>query len=39
MMLILDIMNKTLDWKSIYKKIEKIAESNLRNKKFFEYYS
>lgn len=32
-------MNTTLDWKSIYKNIEKIAEANLRNKKFYEYYS
>lgn len=34
-----EIMNKTLDWKTIYKNIEKVAESNLRNKKFYEYYS
>lgn len=39
MILIQEIMNKTLDWKTIYKNIEKIAESNLRNKKFYEYYS
>ena len=32
-------MNKTLDWKNIYKNIEKIAEGNLRNKKFYEYYT
>lgn len=39
MEMIQEIMNKTLDWKNIYKNIEKIAESNLRNKKFYEYYS
>jgi hypothetical protein len=32
-------MNKTLDSKNIYKYIEKIAQSNLRNKKFYEYYT
>lgn len=34
-----DLMNKTFDWKQIYRDFEKAAESNLRNKKFFEYYS
>lgn len=39
MYMILEIMKKTLDWKSVYRTIEDIATSNLRNKKFYEYYS
>ena len=39
MILTQELMNKTLDWKNIYKNIEKIAEGNLRNKKFYEYYT
>lgn len=39
MALIQEIMNQTLDWKTIYKHIEKTAEANLKNKKFYEYYS
>jgi len=37
--LIQNLMNKTLDWKMIYRHLEKSAESNLKNKKFYEYYS
>jgi hypothetical protein len=32
-------MSKTFDWKQIYRDFEKAAENNLKNKKFFEYYS
>ena len=39
MTLIQQIMNLTLDWKTIYKHIEKTAQANLKNKKFYEYYS
>jgi hypothetical protein len=34
-----DLMNKTFDWKQVYREFEKTAESNLKNKKFYEYYS
>ncbi len=34
-----DLMSKTFDWKQIYRDFEKAAENNLKNKKFFQYYS
>lgn len=34
-----ELMDKTFDWKQAYKDFEKAAENNLRNKKFYEYYS
>lgn len=34
-----DLMNKTFDWKQAYRDFEKAAEMNLKNKKFYEYYS
>ena len=37
--LIQNLINKTQDWKNIYQHLQKIAENNLKNKKFFEYYS
>jgi hypothetical protein len=30
-----DIMYKTSDWKTIYRHIEKMADNNLKNKKFY----
>ena len=37
--LIQNLINKTQDWKNIYQHLQKIAENNLKNKKFLEYYS
>ena len=34
-----DLMNNTFDWKQVYRDFEKAAEMNLKNKKFYEYYS
>jgi len=35
MELIQSLMNKTLDWKNVYRTIEKSAETNIKNKKYF----
>lgn len=30
-----DMMDKTFDWKQVYREFEKAAENNLKNKKFY----
>lgn len=39
MIYIQQLLQKTLDWKFVNKEFEKTVEHNLRNKKFYEWYS
>lgn len=33
--MLLELLKKTKDWKTVYRTFEKVAENNIRNKKFY----